>query len=255
MLSQIQTILIDDDPLIIEYLKSRLAKNSRIQIVGEAYTNCTGLELIQDLLPDLLILNIEMPGQSGFDLIRKLNTRQIRMPFVIFITAHPEFTLEALRCGAIDYLLKPIDEKEFNQAINRACDVITRSNQQHKIDFLHDYVSKYKQIFIPSTTGYQSISIKDIFYIRRNNEENRIELIFNESELIILPHNYSLTHLIGVLPKSDFFQIKRDILINIRYLSKIEVYKHSCVLEKGDFVVTLPMSRRSLKEFKDRMVI
>lgn len=255
MINQIKTLIIDNDPIIIESLKTKLLSNPQIDFAGEACTVCQGIQLIHETLPDLLFLNIEMPEKSGFDIVKTLKNQQISMPLVVFITNHTEFILQALRIGAIDYLLKPINENELSQAINKAFAEINGRSQLQKIDYLLNYVSRYKQIFLPSSTGYKSINIRDVFYIRKNIQNEKIELIFGENDFLVLPKNYNLTQLSEILNKSDFFLIKRELLINIRYLSDIEVYNKVCILQKGEYTIKLPMSRRSLKEFKDKMVI
>lgn len=247
--------IVDHEQTSIEDLKSKLIQFSNIHLVGEAYTVCHGIQLIQEKSPDLLFLNIEMPGKSGFELVDIIKKQQTRMPFVIFITIHSEFTLQALRNGAIDYLLKPLDENELRQAITRAIDAVSKRNNQHKIDHLVEYVSKYKQIFLPSSTGYKTVNIREIVFIRKNTSISKIEVFFGEGEYLTLPVNYSLSQFTEVLPKIDFFQIKRDLIINLRYLSEIEVFSKECTLKKGNYEIKLEMSRRSLKEFRIRMVI
>ena len=143
----------------------------------------------------------------------------------------------------------------MRQAITRATDKIFKNNQLHKIDYLIEYVSKYKQIFLPSTTGYKSVSIREIVFIRKNPSSSKAEVFFGEDDYLTLPANYSLSQLIEVLPKVDFFQLKRDVIINLRYLSEVEVFTKECILRKGAYQVKLEISRRSLKEFKSRMVI
>jgi len=251
----IKAAIIDNDSDSTEDLKGKLTRFSNVNFLWNALNVCHGIQLVQDKLPDLLFLNVELPEKSGFDLIKILKHQQTRIPFIIFITIHPEFTLQALRTGAIDYLLKPIDENELRQAISRATDEIYRSNNQHKIDHLVEYVSKYKQIFLPSSTGYKTVNIREIVFIRKNSNSTKIEVFFGDDDILTLPVNYSLSELKEVLPRIDFFLIKRDVIINLRYLTEIEVFTKECSLKKGNYQVKLEMSRRSLKEFKDRMVI
>lgn len=251
----IKTAIIDNDPSSTEDLKGKLTQFSNVHLVGNAINSCIGIQLIQEKTPDLLFLNIELPERSGFDLVKILKQQQTRIPLIIFITAQPGFILQALRSGAIDYLLKPIDENELRQAISKAADEIHKSSSLHKIDQLVEHVSKYKQIFLPSSTGYKTVNIREIVFIRKNSSSSKVEVFFGDDDILTLPVNYSLSELKEVLPKIDFFPIKRDVIINLSYLTEIEVFSKECSLKKGNYQVKLEMSRRSLKEFKDRMVI
>lgn len=127
--------------------------------------------------------------------------------------------------------------------------------QQSKIDHLIDYVSKYKQIFLPSVTGYKAVNIREIVFIRKNTESGKLEVVFGKDDTLALPPNYSLAQFTEVLPKIDFFQVRRELIINLRYLTEIEVFTKECILQKGNYTVKIEISRRSLKEFKNRMVI
>jgi len=251
----IKAAIIDNDSASTEDLKGKLFQFSNIHLVGNATTAGHGIQMVQEKSPDLLFLNVELPERSGFDIVKILKQQQARIPFIIFITHHPGFILQALRSGAIDYLQKPIDENDLRQAVIRASNEIRKSNNQHKIDHLIEYVSKYKQIFLPSTTGYKTVNIREIIFIHKNQTTSRVEVYFGGDNFIILPVNYSISQFSEVLPKADFFKIKRDVVINLRYLTDIEVFSKSCTLQKQDYQVKLEISRRSLKEFKDRMVI
>ena len=251
----IRTVIIDENSASIDDLKYKLAKFQIVNVVGDATTGCSGIRLVQKKFPDLVFLNVEMPGRSGFDLIGQLKLQQAKIPFVIFVTIHPEFTLQALRTGAIDYLLKPVDENELQQAVLRAADEIHKNSHLLKIDHLLEYISKYKQLFLPSSTGYKTVNIQDIIFLQKNTVSGKVEVLFGEDDFLTLPSNYSMAKLAEILPRIDFFQIKRDVIINLKYLKEIEVFTKTCILEKGAYRINLEMSRRSLKEFKDRMVI
>lgn len=154
---------------------------------------------------------------------------------------------------SIDDLKVQLDE--LGQALNRASEEIFKCNQNRKIDHLLDYISKYKQIFLPSSTGYKSVNTREICFIRKDMQSGKVEVVFDQDDSLVLPANYSLLQLIDVLPKNDFFQVKRELIINLRYLSEVEIFNKICIIKKGDYTMKLSMSRRSLKEFKDRMVI
>jgi len=250
----IKTMIIDDQ-LACEDLKKKLEPFSNIRIVGEVFNLCHAVSLIQDKLPDLLFINIDMPEKSGFHLVEILRKKLIQIPFLIFTTQHAEFTLQALRNGAIDYLQKPINEAELAEAVGRAVVIIQRNNHQQKVDRLIDYISNYKQLFFPFPTGYKAINISNIVYIYKKTNDSRITVVLGESDEFILPPNYSLLDLANILPRFDFFKIKRDLIINLKYLVEVELHTKTCKLKKGSFEVTVEISKRCLKEFREKMVV
>lgn len=249
MPNPIKTAIVDPDPGLVDELKSKLKAYPKLVYTAKAHTSCEAIKIIQEQLPDLIIMNAEMPGKSGFDIIRMVREKAHVTPFVIFTTDYPEFSLKALRNGAIDYLKKPVDELELKDAVERAIESIRRNNQLTKIDRLLDHVSNYKKLIFPTPTGFRAVNIRDIVYIARKPGCANIAVVFGDSDDLLLPPNYCLNELIKVLPRSDFFQIRRDGIVNLKYLEEIESHTKTCRLKKGNFEVILELSKRSLKEF------
>jgi len=110
-----RTLLIEDERLAREELKSLLKDFMEIEIVGEARNGSEALEMIKKLSPDLLFLDINMPEMNGFEMIKHL----VEIPQVIFVTAYDEFALKAFEVNALDYLLKPVDPKRLQEAIKK----------------------------------------------------------------------------------------------------------------------------------------
>ncbi len=102
-------IIIDDERLARNELKKMLALHPEIEVVGEAANADEGLNLINELTPDLILLDVQMPVKTGFDLLQELE----RLPAVIFTTAYDEYAIRAFEVNALDYLLKPIDPKRL----------------------------------------------------------------------------------------------------------------------------------------------
>lgn len=116
----IKTLLVDDEPLALDMMKSLLREHSDVAIAGAHTSASKALRAIQDLGPDLLFLDIQMPGMSGFDLISKIQAE--RMPHVVFATAYDSFAVDAFDVHAVDYLLKPIDPSRLAQSLQRVRD-------------------------------------------------------------------------------------------------------------------------------------
>jgi two-component system, LytTR family, response regulator len=114
----IRTLIVDDEPLGRSGIRVRLKDEPDIEIVGECANGRLAVEAIKALSPDLLFLDVQMPGMSGFEVLAA--TANLSLPVVIFVTAHDEYALRAFDVYALDYLLKPIDDERFNIALQRA---------------------------------------------------------------------------------------------------------------------------------------
>ena len=110
-----KTLLIDDERLAREELKSLLKEYHEIEIIDEAKNGEEGIQKIKELKPDLIFLDINMPGINGFDMIKQLE----EIPRVIFVTAYDEYALKAFEVNALDYILKPVDPERLREAIQK----------------------------------------------------------------------------------------------------------------------------------------
>jgi two-component system, LytTR family, response regulator len=114
----LRALIVDDEPLGRRGVRVRLAQEPGVEIAGECKNGREAVAAIQRLAPDLVFLDLQMPGLSGFDVIARIGPS--RMPLVVFVTAHDEHALRAFEVEALDYLLKPIDDQRFQRALHRA---------------------------------------------------------------------------------------------------------------------------------------
>src|SRR4051794_29761596 len=119
-----RVLIADDEPLARERLRSLLANTPGMDVIGECADGPSAIAAIQQLKPDLVFLDVQMPGNTGFDVIDEIGPS--RMPFVIFVTAYDKYALRAFDVHALDYLLKPFDRERFRQALGRARQQIER---------------------------------------------------------------------------------------------------------------------------------
>ena len=113
----LKTLIVDDESLARRGLAHRLKKIDDIEIVGEAQNGREALELITELNPDLVFLDIQMPGINGFEVVRQLDPDN--MPVILFLTAYDEYAVRAFEVNALDYILKPIDEDRLHQVLEK----------------------------------------------------------------------------------------------------------------------------------------
>lgn len=121
----LRTLIVDDEPIARQVLREELEQFDEIEIVGEAADGLLALRAIRELSPDLIFLDLQMPGLGGFDVIRKLPLDG-QIPMVIIVTAFDQHAIEAFQAGAIDYLLKPISQDRVAQTVERVLKLRTR---------------------------------------------------------------------------------------------------------------------------------
>src|ERR1017187_9408985 len=115
----LKTLIVDDEPVARRVLREELEQIDDIALIGEAEDGLSALAAIRDSSPDLIFLDLQMPGLGGFDVIRKLQPGA-RIPMIVIVTAWDKYAIQAFEAGAIDYLLKPIGQERLAQAVDRA---------------------------------------------------------------------------------------------------------------------------------------
>jgi len=126
----IRTLIVDDEPLARRGLELRLARHADIDIVGQAGNGREAFDLISALKPDLMLLDVQMPGVDGFALLRVVPVTQL--PLTIFVTAYNHYAIDAFAANAIDYLLKPVEDIRLDQALERARTALSaRDSSRH----------------------------------------------------------------------------------------------------------------------------
>jgi two-component system LytT family response regulator len=176
----LRTIIIDDEQHCTDVLKAMLTKkfSATTHVVGEAPNAASGKTLIQDLKPDIVFLDVEMPVQTGIDLLVGMDKIDFE---IIFTTAHEQYALAAIKLNAMDYLLKPFSVEELGTAIEK-CSHKKSAAIQH--DTLHTLISNLKNISpenkkigLTTTHGIRFVPIKDIIRIEATNNYSQFYLI------------------------------------------------------------------------------
>src|SRR4030095_16057134 len=139
-----RAIIIDDERLARSELKKLLTDYPEIEIVAEAANAGEGIEKIENLNPDLIFLDINMPGKTGFDLLQELD----RTPHVIFTTAYDEYAVKAFEVNALDYLLKPIEPKRLADAIHKVNELFQKENQAIQESANKGLLGESDQVFV-----------------------------------------------------------------------------------------------------------
>jgi two-component system, LytTR family, response regulator len=228
-----KALLIDDERLARAELRRLLEKHPEVEIAGEARNAEEALDLIASLEPELIFLDIQMPGCNGFELLAQLD----RAPLVIFTTAFDEYALKAFEVNALDYLLKPVAPDRLAAALARISSIAPKPA-----------VSGEQQIFVKDGDRCWFVALKDIVLLE--SEGNYTRLFFGANRPLVLR---SLNYLEERLDPALFFRASRKHILNLKFIDGIDAWANGGFLVrlKGGFQVE--MSRRQAQKFKEVM--
>ncbi|MBI1306687.1 MAG: response regulator [Bacteroidetes bacterium] len=240
----IRAIIIDDELGSIRALKWELQGiNAPIQIIDEIQDPFRAEERIKTLKPDLVFLDIEMPGKSGFELLEDIGEIFFEL---IFITAFDEFALKAFEVSAIDYLLKPVDEDSLDKAIRKITDRREQGLMSRKLETLFENLRKddstFQTIALPNADGLDFIEIRDI--VRCEADSNYTHVYLTNEKLLI---SRTLKDIEKLLPAEQFFRVHQSHLINLRHIRKYVRGKTGYILLKDG--TSIPVSRDRKMDF------
>jgi two-component system LytT family response regulator len=235
-----RALIIDDERLARSELRRMLELFPRIDVVGEAVNAEEAFQKIDELAPDLLFLDIQMPGKNGFELLSSLEGK---VPDVIFTTAYDEYALKAFEFNALDYLLKPIDSQRLAEAIQKV-DENERQEVQKKENT--KVLTENDQVFVKDGEKCWFVKLGKVRLFESMG--NYVRLHFDDQKPLILK---SLNTLEERLDPGTFFRANRKHIINLQWIDKIEPWFSGglqVTLRGGD---KIEISRRQAIRFKE----
>ena len=233
-----KALIIDDERLARAEVRRLLDEFNWVKVVGEAENAEQALALIQEQQPDLLFLDVQMPGKTGFDLIEEIRGE---MPRIIFTTAYDEFALRAFEVNALDYLMKPITPDRFAAALSRV-----REEQVAPVN--QSPLRSSDQVFVRDGERCWFIPVSKIRLLESEGNYTRVRFE-NQSPLIYR----SLSTLEQRLPADDFFRINRQQVVNLHFIERIETwFSHGLKiwLKGGE---ECEVSRRAARAFRQKL--
>lgn len=246
----IKTILVDDEPRGLSALRRLLELCCpEVKIIGECQDSRTAIERIQLLEPELLFLDIAMPDRNGFDLLNELSPARFE---IIFVTAHNEYTIQAFKYSAVDYLLKPVEEDLLIQAVRRAAQRITEKASAGQIEtFLYNLgrlqTPAEMKLCIPDMKGFRVVGISDIIYC----ESESSYTIFHLRGGGTITASRSIVEYELLLEHNGFCRIHKSFLVNLRHVREYIRGEGGSVVLSNDRVIEV--SRRKKEVFMSRM--
>jgi len=206
MKTNIRALIVDDEELAREELNELLKAFPEVEVVGDAEDADSAIELINLLNPDVIFLDIQMPGKTGFELIEMLDTQAT----IIFVTAYDEYAIKAFEINALDYLIKPVYPARLAKTIARLTQPDAEETKPKPLDY-EDF------IFVKTSSKVKFVKIKEIMCISSAREYTEI---FTSTGLKALVHK-SMNEWEDRLPESHFLRIHRTSIINLNYIQKI----------------------------------
>ncbi len=238
-----KTLIIDDSRLARNELKRLLKEFDNVQIVGEAASADEAKEKINELKPDLIFLDIQMPGKNGFELLEELEV----LPEVIFSTAYDEHALKAFEYNALDYLVKPVQKQRLAGSVSKVYDKVKKreneqNNNQEGILTIND------QVFVKDGEGCWFVQLAEIRLFEVSG--NYTTVYFDTSKPMI---TRTLNYLESRLDEKTFFRANRQQIINLKWIERIEPWFSGSLriyLKGGE---EIDVSRRQTLKFKELM--
>ncbi len=241
----VRTIIIDDERLARNELRKLLQEFGEIEVIDEATNVNEGLAKIEEHSPDLIFLDIQMPGKTGFDLLDELN----RAPKVIFTTAYDEYALRAFEVNALDYLLKPIEPKRLSDAIQKMHYEENRETSSNgNLLARTGLLTEHDQVFVKDGERCWFVKLNEIRLFE--SVGNYAKVFFANNKPLILK---SLNALEERLDDKVFFRANRKHIINMRWIEKIEPYFNGGLLLELKGGEKIEVSRRQTVKFKEMM--
>ena len=237
-----RALLVDDERVARVELTKLLEKFPEIEIVGEASNGEEAIDKIEELNPELVFLDIQMPGMTGFEVLEHLHV----VPQIIFVTAYDEYALKAFEANALDYILKPVELTRLEKAISK----VIEQKEEEGLNTSTEKLSYESQIFIKDGEKCWFVKMDKVRMFE--SEGNYVRLYFEDSKPMILK---SLNNLEKRLSDKEFFRISRKYIINLTWIEKVEAWFNGglrVTLKSGE---KLEISRRQTSRFKELMTI
>lgn len=250
-----RSLIVDDEEPARARLSRMLGAHPDIEIAGEAVDGLDAVEKIEELRPDLLFLDIEMPGLTGFEVLRAVR-RNIAMPLVVFVTGYDQHALAAFEADALAYLLKPVAPERLAKVLERARrfegsrDEREREGEQVLNKVLSEPPKNLRHVVCRKRDRLLLLPPENIFWFA---SEDGIVKAHTESDVYWV--NYQLAELEASLPKELFFRARREVLVNVNKIKEIRPYfKSGFLLTMSDAGATeIVVSARNVHPFRQRI--
>jgi two-component system LytT family response regulator len=241
----LRSVLIEDEEESLLLLQNLIAASGLAEVAGSTSDAAEALNLIISLDPEIVFIDIKMPGRSGFEILDDLRKIRSVHPYIVFTTAFDEFAVRAFEYAAFDYLLKPVEPQRLAETLLRCIDR-KQSDIKQPIDIL---LSSHRKLQFRNISGIVFIDPSEIVYIEAGGNYSVFHLSNNRTETVTM----LLGRVEEQLPSERFFRISRSFIINLEYLKKINTKQLQCILVKNGYEFRCDISRDRIGDLAERM--
>jgi two-component system LytT family response regulator len=242
-------MIVDDEKLARDLLREYLENFPDIELVAECEQGTDAVEKIDSLKPDIVFLDVQMPGMTGFDVLEDIEHE----PYVIFTTAYDQYAIKAFEKNAVDYLLKPLDEERFRTSINRA---LKRKSLEHSTleDLLQSIRSERKgpfdsHIFVQKSEKLFNLPVEEIVYLEASGDYT---IITTKADQFV--SSSGIGKLEEILNPEVFIRVHRSTIVNVNFLKEIERHFNGGMVVKMQNGKSFPVSRTYAKLIRKKVV-
>lgn len=248
----IRILIVDDETLARQRLRMLLDRRKDFEIVGECSSGAEAVRVIRDEKPDMVLLDVQMPELDGFDVIAEVGAHN--MPIVIFATAFDDYAIDAFEVGAVDYLLKPVDEERLNRTLDRA----SRRLREKGDDTSSSQMSALMRKIASLSTSGGRFAVKvhgkilfldpsEIYWIQARDDIARVHLAESAYDV-----REPLSSLEARLPANSFLRVHRSVIVNTTHIRAAEPFDQGdqmLILRNGKRITTGRSYRKIVQEF------
>lgn len=241
MKSALAALVVDDERLARTELRRLLAAHQEVEVVGEAGDVAEAEAALASLAPDVVFLDIQMPGGNGFDLVEKVpaGTR------IVFVTAYSEFALRAFEANALDYLMKPVPPERLAATVRKLVSGAVRPDPGGKPLHLDD------PLIFPSGIHYRVVRVRQIVCLRAARDSSEAVTADGRTTLV----GRSLKEWEELLPPRHFLRVHRSTIVNVEHVERIEPWFHASFRVKlRGLPEPVEVSRRQATVLRERLV-
>ena len=249
----IRALIVDDEPLAREWVRSAIAEDPELEVMGECGDGFEAAEAIRRLKPDLVFLDVQMPGLDGFGVLDALTPAEI--PAVVFVTAFDQYAVRAFEAQAVDYLMKPFSKERVEEAVRRVRELVKGKSLEDFRESISRIVEKIRRdrsfpewVLLKSDGKNVFVKVKDIDWIESSRNNVRIHV----GTTLYLLHE-TTSAIASRLDPKKFLRIHRSAIVNIERIKELHPWfngDYAVILRDGTQLTLSSSYRDRLKEFR-----
>jgi two-component system LytT family response regulator len=249
----IRALIVDDEPLAREWVRSAVSEDPELEVLGECGDGFEAAEAIRRLKPDLVFLDVQMPGLDGFGVLEALTPEEI--PAVVFVTAFDQYAVRAFEAQAVDYLMKPFSKERVEEAVRRVRELVKGKSLEDFRESISRIVEKIRRdrsfpewVLLKSEGKNVFVKVKDIDWIESSRNNVRIHV----GQTIYLLHE-TTSAIASRLDPKKFLRIHRSAIVNIERIKELHPWfngDYAVILRDGTQLTLSSSYRDRLKEFR-----